>query len=157
MLTFLGGVIFTFRHWYHEVTVIQTWVKTNFTRQIQVYTKYCKLSTADGVCALLKHIQDTYNLDLNSVGIGSLEIKCQCPSLERIEDYRSGHLNELHCREIPCFSDEDKSVQVSNRTATLYTTQILPTGSWMHQIWEPSQNTHLVDYKKFWKHFHLVS
>ena len=40
-----------------------------------MYTKYRKLSTADGVSALLKHIQDMYNLALKSVGIGSLEIK----------------------------------------------------------------------------------
>ena len=58
-----------------------------------MYTIYRKLSTADGVSSLLKHIQDTYNLDLKTVGIGSLEIKFQCPSLKTIEDYRSGHLN----------------------------------------------------------------
>ena len=45
--------------------------------------------------ALIKHIQDTYNLDLKSVGIRFLEIKFQHPSLERIEDYRSGHLNDI--------------------------------------------------------------
>ena len=86
MLTFLSGVIFTFRHWYHEGTVIQTRVKKTFTGQIQVYTKYRKLSTADGVSALLKHTQDTYNLDLKTVGIGSLEIKFQCPPPPPQED-----------------------------------------------------------------------
>ena len=70
-------------------------MKKNFTRQIQVNTKCRKLSTTDGVCALLKHTQDKYNLDLKSMGIESLEIKFQCPSLERIEDYRSGHLNAV--------------------------------------------------------------
>ena len=53
---------------------------------MQFCTKYCTLSTADGMSALIKHIQGTYNLDLKSVGIGSLEIKFQYPSLERIED-----------------------------------------------------------------------
>ena len=34
-------------------------------------------------------------MDLKSVGIGSLEIEFQYPSLERIEDYRSGHPNDI--------------------------------------------------------------
>ena len=64
-----------------------------------MYTKYRKVSTAEGVAALIAHIQDTYNLSLKSVGVGSLEITFQCPSLESLERlwsyYQSGHLNDI--------------------------------------------------------------
>ena len=69
------------------------------TRQIQVYTKYRRVSSAEGVSALIEHIQNTYNLALKSVGIGSLELTFQCTSLESLEslwsDYQSGHLNDI--------------------------------------------------------------
>ena len=69
------------------------------TRQIQVYTKYRRVSSAEGVSALIEHIQNTYNLALKSVGIGSLELTFQCTSLESLEslwsDYQCGHLNEV--------------------------------------------------------------
>ena len=69
------------------------------TRQIQVYTKYRRVSTAEGVSALIEHIQNTYNLALKSVGIGSLELTFQCTSLESLEslwsDYQFGHLNDI--------------------------------------------------------------
>ena len=49
--------------------------------------------------ALIEHIQDAYNLALKSVGVGSLAITFQCPSLESLEslwsDYQSGHLNNI--------------------------------------------------------------
>ena len=34
-------------------------------RQIQVYTKYRRVSTPNGVSALIEHIQDAYNLAFN--------------------------------------------------------------------------------------------
>ena len=65
---------------------------------MQGCTKYCKLSSTDGVSTLIKHIQDKYNFDLKSVGGRSLEIEFQYPTLESIEslwsDYRSG-LNDI--------------------------------------------------------------
>ena len=64
-----------------------------------MYTKYRRVSTPDGVSALIEHIQDAYNLALKSVGVGSLEITFQCPSLESLEslwsDYQTGHLNNI--------------------------------------------------------------
>ena len=64
-----------------------------------MYTKYRRVSTPDGVSALIEHIQDAYNLALKSVGVGSLEITFQCTSLESLEclwsDYQSGHLNDI--------------------------------------------------------------
>ena len=64
-----------------------------------MYTKYRRVSTPDGVSALIEHIQDTYNLVLRSVGVGSLEITFRCPSLESLEslwsDYQSGNLNDV--------------------------------------------------------------
>ena len=69
------------------------------TRQIHLYTKYRKVSTDEGVSALIEHIQKTYNLALESVGVGSLEIKFRCLSLESLEhlwsDYKSGRLNDM--------------------------------------------------------------
>ena len=49
--------------------------------------------------ALIEHIHKTYNLALESVGVGSLEVKLRCPSLESLEhlwsDYQSGQLNDI--------------------------------------------------------------
>ena len=70
-------------------------------QQIEVYVKYNKrnkLSTARGLSDFVKHLEDTYNFTLTSVGMGSLVIKGQCPDLQSLEslwnDYRSGVLNE---------------------------------------------------------------
>ena len=70
-------------------------------QQLEVYLKYntkTKLSTASGLSDFVKHLENTYNLTLTSVGVGSLVIKVQCPDLQSLEslwnDYRSGVLNE---------------------------------------------------------------
>ena len=69
------------------------------SRQIQVYVKHRKVTTPDGVSALIEHIHKTYDLALESVGIGSLEITFRCPTLESLEhlwsDYQAGYLNEI--------------------------------------------------------------
>ena len=69
------------------------------SRQIQVYVKHRKVTTPDGVSALIEHIHKTYDLALESVGIGSLEITFRCPTLENLEhlwsDYQAGYLNEI--------------------------------------------------------------
>ena len=69
------------------------------SRQIQVYVKHRKVTTRDGVSALIEHIHKTYDLALESVGIGSLEITFRCPTLESLEhlwsDYQAGYLNEI--------------------------------------------------------------
>ena len=88
------------RHCYQDLSDEQEEIiHETLIRQIQVYTKYRRVSTADGVSALIEHIQDAYNLALKSVGVGSLEITFQCPSLESLEslwsDYQSGHLNNI--------------------------------------------------------------
>ena len=88
------------RHCYQDLSDEQEEIiHETLIRRIQVYTKYRRLSTADGVSALIEHIQDTYNLALKSVGVGSLEITFRCPSLESLEslwsDYQSGHLNDI--------------------------------------------------------------
>ena len=88
------------RHCYQDLSDEQEKIIHEIlTRQIQAYTKYRRVSTQDGVSALCEHIQDAYNLALRSVGVGSLEIKFQCTSLESIEslwsDYQSGHLNDI--------------------------------------------------------------
>ena len=62
------------------------------------YNKKNKLSTASGLSDFIKHIENTYNFTLTSVGVGSLVIKGQCPDLQSLEslwnDYCSGVLNE---------------------------------------------------------------
>ena len=70
-------------------------------QQLKVYLEHNnrnKLSTASGLSDFVKHLEDTYNLSLTSVGEGSLVIKGQCPDLQSLEslwnDYRSGVLNE---------------------------------------------------------------
>ena len=76
-------------------------VHETLARQIQVCIRYrnYNISTAEGVSGLIEHIQETYNLALKSVGVRSLEISFQCPSLESLErlwsDYQSGHLNDV--------------------------------------------------------------
>ena len=69
------------------------------SHHIQVFIKNRKVATPDGVSALIEHIHKTYNLALESVGVGSLELKFRCPTLESLEhlwsDYQSGYLNEI--------------------------------------------------------------
>ena len=49
--------------------------------------------------AFIEHVMKAYNLALESVEVGSLIIKVQCPTLESLEslwnDYCCGHLNEV--------------------------------------------------------------
>ena len=69
-------------------------------KQLEVFLKYnkTKLSTAKGLSAFVKHLENTYNVTLTSVGVGSLVIKVQCPDLQSLEslwnDYCSGDLNK---------------------------------------------------------------
>ena len=70
-------------------------------QQLEVFLKYnkkTKLSTAKGLSAFVKHFENTYNVTLTSVGVGSLVIKVQCPDLQSLEslwnDYCSGVLND---------------------------------------------------------------
>ena len=72
-----------------------------FRQQLEVYLKYNKrnkLSTASGLSDFFKHVEDTYNFTLTSVGMGSLVIKGQCHDLQSLEslwnDYCCGVLNE---------------------------------------------------------------
>ena len=69
-------------------------------QQLEVFLKYNKnkLSTAKGLSTFVKHLENTYNVTLTSVGVGSLVIKVQCPDLQSLEslwnDYCSGVLNK---------------------------------------------------------------
>ena len=70
-------------------------------QQLEVFLKYnkkTKLSTAKGLSTFVKHLENTYNVTLTSVGVGSLVIKVLCPDLQSLEslwnDYCSGVLNE---------------------------------------------------------------
>lgn len=80
------------------------------TRQIQVYTRRHTLSSAEGVGALIQFILKAYNVALETVGMGSLEIIVQCFTLESLErlwnDCCSGYLNEAAERYL--VSDEMK-------------------------------------------------
>ena len=62
-----------------------------------MYTSHHRLSSAEGVSAFIEYIIKAYNLALESVDVGSLEIMVRCPSLESLEslwsDYQCGHLN----------------------------------------------------------------
>ena len=60
-------------HLTHKTSVLV--VDRMFRQQIEVYLKYNKrnkLSTASGLSDFVKHLQDTYQLTLTSVGKGSL-------------------------------------------------------------------------------------
>ena len=88
------------RHFYQDLSNEQEEIVHEIlSRHIQVYIKHRKVTTPDGVSALIEHIRKTYNLALESVGVGSLEIKFRCPTLESLEqlwsDYQSGHLNDI--------------------------------------------------------------
>ena len=92
-------------------------------RQIQVYTKHHNVTTHDGVGGLIEHIKETHHLALKSVGVSSLVIKVQCPTLESLEslwnDYCSGHLNEVAERYL--VTDEIKK-KLNLETVSLRTT-----------------------------------
>ena len=88
------------RHFYQDLSnEREEIVHEILSRHIQVYIKHRKVATPDGVSALIEHIRKTYNLALESVGVGSLEIKFRCPTLESLEqlwsDYQAGHLNDV--------------------------------------------------------------
>ena len=90
----------TTKHTFQELNDEQSKiVRETLERQIQVYMRFRNISTAEGMSGLIEHIQETYNLALKSVGVGSLEITFQCPSLESLErlwsDYQSGQLNDV--------------------------------------------------------------
>ena len=62
------------------------------------HNKTTKLSTANGLSDFFKHLENSYNFSLTTVGLGSLVIEGQCPDLQSLEhlwnDYRAGVLNE---------------------------------------------------------------
>ena len=67
--------------------------------QIQRYKRHHDLSTTKGVESLLKFIIKSYNLSVESLGIGCLEVIVQCPKLESLErlwsDCCSGVLDKV--------------------------------------------------------------
>ena len=88
------------KHSYQDLSSEQEEIVNDIlSRHIQGYIKHRKVATPDGVSALIEHIHKTYNLALESVGVGSLETKFRCPTLESLEhlwsDYQSGYLNEI--------------------------------------------------------------
>ena len=90
----------TTKHSFQELNDEQSKiVREILERQIQVYIRFCNISTTEGVSGLIEHIHQTYNLALKSVGLGCVEISLQCPSLESLErlwgDYQSGQLNDV--------------------------------------------------------------
>lgn len=99
-LTFSLFSVITTKHHYLDLNDEQQQeVDAIVTQQIHLYTKYRKIATPDGVSALIEHIYKTYNLALESVGVGCLEVKFRCPTLESLEhlwsDYQSGQLNDI--------------------------------------------------------------
>ena len=88
------------KHSYQDLSDEQEEIVHDFlSRHIQVYIKHRKVTTPDGVSALIEHIHKTYDLALESVGVGSLELTFRCPTLESLQhlwsDYQSGYLNEI--------------------------------------------------------------
>ena len=70
-------------------------------QQLEVFLKYnkkTKLSTAKGLSAFVKHLENTHNVTLTSIGVGSLVRKVHCPDLQSPEslwnDYWCGVLKE---------------------------------------------------------------
>ena len=70
-------------------------------RHLEAYLKHnktTKLSTANGMSNFVKHLEDTYNFSLTTLGLGSLVMEGQCPDLQSHErlwdDYHAGFLNE---------------------------------------------------------------
>ena len=94
-------------------------------QQLEVFLKYnkkTKLSTAKGLSTFVKHLENTYNVTLTSVGVGSLVIKVQCPDLQSLEslwnDYCSGLLNEAAER---CLVTDDMKKEINLETLRLKT------------------------------------
>ena len=94
-------------------------------QQLEVFLKYnkkTKLSTAKGLSTFVKHLENTYNVTLTSVGVGSLVIKVQCPDLQSLEslwnDYCSGVLNEAAER---CLVTDDIKKEINLETLRLKT------------------------------------
>ena len=94
-------------------------------QQLEVFLKYnkkTKLSTAKGLSTFVKHLENTYNVTLTSVGVGSLVIKVQCPDLQSLEslwnDYCSGVLNEAAER---CLVTDDMKKEINLETLRLKT------------------------------------
>ena len=88
------------RHNFQELNDEQSKiVHETLQRQIQVYFQHRTIATSEGVSGLIEYIKKTHNLALESVGLGSLEVKFRCTSLESLEslwsDYQSGHLNNI--------------------------------------------------------------
>ena len=68
------------KHSYQDLNNEQEEIVHDFlSRHIQVYIKHRKVTTPDGVSALIEHIHKTYDLALESVGVGSLELKFRTP------------------------------------------------------------------------------
>ncbi|CAH3188636.1 unnamed protein product, partial [Porites lobata] len=74
-------------------------VHETLQRQILLYFQHRTIATSEGVSGLIEYIKKTHNVALESVGLGSLEVKFRCTSLESLEslwnDYQSGHLNHI--------------------------------------------------------------
>ena len=94
-------------------------------QQLEVFlkcNKKTKLSTAKGLSTFVKHLENTYNVTLTSVGVGSLVIKVQCPDLQSLEslwnDYCSGVLNEAAER---CLVTDDMKKEINLETLRLKT------------------------------------
>ena len=94
-------------------------------QQLEVFLKYnkkTKLSTAKGLSTFVKHLENSYNVTLTSVGVGSLVIKVQCPDLQSLEslwnDYCSGVLNEAAER---CLVTDDMKKEINLETLRLKT------------------------------------
>ena len=94
-------------------------------QQLEVFLKFnkkTKLSTAKGLSTFVKHLENTYNVTLTSVGVGSLVIKVQCPDLQSLEslwnDYCSGVLNEAAER---CLVTDDMKKEINLETLRLKT------------------------------------
>ena len=88
------------KHFFQEINDEQSKiVHETLQRQIQVYFQHRTIATSEGVSGLIEYIKKTHNVALESVGLGSLEIKFRCTSLESLEslwsDYQSGHLNDV--------------------------------------------------------------
>ena len=94
-------------------------------QQLEVFLKYnkkTKLSTAKGLSTFVKHLENSYNVTLKSLGMGSLVIKVQCPDLQSLEslwnDYCSGVLNEAA---ESCLVTDDMKKEINLETLRLKT------------------------------------
>ena len=88
------------RHNFQELNDEQSKiVHETLQRQIQLYFQHRTIATSEGVSGLIEYIQKTHNVALQSVGLGSLEVKFRCTSLESLEslwsDYQSGQFNHI--------------------------------------------------------------